>query len=157
MAEIIVMKSPGGALVPADDEAAEFIAKMKTGQGVTGAFRKLRNVRFHRKVFNLFKLAFDAWEGHGEVEYGGVMVLKNFDRFRKDLTVLSGFYNATYTFRGDVRLEPKSLSFGAMCEEEFGRVYRAILNVIWGRVMQRKGFKSQEEVDAMVEKLLGYE
>mgnify|MGYP001262315561 CR=1 FL=1 len=58
---------------------------------------------------------------------------------------------------GDVRLEPKSLSFGSMCEEEFGRVYRAILNVIWGRVMQRKGFKSQEEVDAMVEKLLGYE
>ena len=39
--------------MPADDEAAEFIAKMKTGQGVTGAFRKLRNVRFHRKVFNL--------------------------------------------------------------------------------------------------------
>ena len=49
------------------------------------------------------------------------MVLKNFDRFRKDLTVLSGFYNATYTFRGDVRLEPKSLSFGSMCEEEFGQ------------------------------------
>ena len=117
--------------MPADDDAAEFISKMKTRQ----RYRRISEAAqrpLSPQGLQPFKLAFDAWEGHGEVEYGGVMVLKNFDRFRKDLTVLSGFYNATYTFRGDVRLEPKSLSFGSMCEEEFGRVYRAILNVIWG-------------------------
>ena len=92
---------------------------MKTGQGVTGAFRSCATSAFTARS-STFSLAFDAWEGHGEVEYGGVMVLKNFDRFRKDLTVASGFYNATYTFRGDVRLEPKSLSFGHV-RREFGR------------------------------------
>ena len=83
------------------------------------------------------------------------MVLKNFDRFRKDLTVLSGFYNATYTFRGDVRLEPKSLSFGANVRRGVRPRLSRNPQCDLGRVMQHKGFRSQEEVDAMVEKPWG--
>ena len=53
MAEIIVMKSPAAQFVPADDDAAGVHQQDEDRTGVTGAFRKLRNVRFHRKVFNL--------------------------------------------------------------------------------------------------------
>ena len=118
--------------MPADDEAAEFIAKMKDRAGRYRRISEAAQRPLSPQGLQPFKLAFDAWEGHGEVEYGGVMVLKNFDRFRKDLTVLSGFYNATYISRRRSAGTEKACRSAQYCEEEFGRVYRAILNVIWG-------------------------
>lgn len=51
-----------------------------------------------------------------------------FDRFRKDLTILAGFYGQTVRLDGSVRTEAKSLSYGNMDDEEFGRCYSALIN-----------------------------
>jgi len=157
VSEVVLVKTTGGALAPADDGARAFIEKIKAGQGVSATVRKARNVRFHRKMFALFKLAFDAWEPMTPLEYKGLPVSKDFDRFRKDMTILAGFYKAVYNARGEVRLEAESLSFGSMDEERFNLVYRAVLSVIWDRVLRSVGYASKEQVDGVVEELLRFD
>lgn len=156
MTDLVLIKTPSGQLAPADPQAAEYIAKLKLGAALKGKFTKARNPRFHRKAFALFQLAFEAWEP-AELSYKGQVVAKDFDRFRKDLTILAGFYDAVTNIRGEVRLEAKSLSFGSMDDEEFAKVYAAILDVIWQKVLRDAArYKSAAEVDAVVVQLLGY-
>lgn len=156
MADIVLIKTPSGQLAPADPQAAEYIAKLKLGAIIKGKFTKARNPRFHRKAFALFQLGFEAWEP-AQLTYKGQIVAKDFDRFRKDLTILAGFYEPVTNIRGEVRLEAKSLSFGSMDEVEFAKVYDAILNVIWAKVLRDAArYKSPEEVDFVVNQLLGF-
>ena len=103
MTELVLVKTPGGALAPADEEARALVEKLKAGQGVRATIKRARNVRFHRKAFALFKLAFDVWEPETPQTYKGEAVSKDFDRFRKDMTILAGFYKAVYNARGEVR------------------------------------------------------
>lgn len=156
MTELVLAKTPTGALVPADAPSAAFVQRLKTGAGLRGEFKRQRNPKFHRKVFALFQLAFDAWDAPA-LEYRGQQVAKNFDRFRRDLTILAGHYEAVTNLRGEVRLEAKSLSFANMDEDEFAEVYRGILNVVWERVLRDRGYASAGEVDRVVDELLRFE
>lgn len=156
MTELVLTRTPSGALVPADAPSAEFVQKLKVGSGLKGEFKRQRNPRFHRKVFALFQLAYDIWDAP-VLEYRGQPVAKNFDRFRRDLTILAGHYEAATNLRGEVRLEAKSLSFGSMDDDEFATVYASILNVVWDRVLKAHGYKTAAEVDHIVENLLRFE
>ena len=149
-------KTPGGALAPADSETVAFLATLKFGQGVRADVKRARDIQKHRRMFALFNFAFDLWDAP-QLEYEGQPVAKNFDRFRKDVTILAGFYDAVTNLRGEVRLEAKSLAFHNMGEEEFQRVYRAVLGVVWERILKAKGYESQEKVDAIVQELLRFE
>ncbi|CAM3448171.1 hypothetical protein KLVA111870_01990 [Klebsiella variicola] len=51
-----------------------------------------------------------------------------FDRFRKDLTILAGFYVKTVRLNGDIRVEAQSLAYANMEQEKFERVYSALIN-----------------------------
>lgn len=51
-----------------------------------------------------------------------------FDRFRKDLTILAGFYEQTVRLNGDIRTEAKSLAYANMDPDEFERCYSALIN-----------------------------
>lgn len=155
--DVVLVKTPNGALAPADEEARALIEKLKAGQGVRATIRRARNVKFHRKAFALFKLAFDVWEPVEPLEYKGVPVAKDFDRFRKDMTILAGFYKAVYNARGEVRLEAESLSFAAMSEERFETVFRAVLTVVWNRVLKAAGYASEEEVERVVNELMRFD
>lgn len=156
MSELVLTKTPAGALIPADAPSAEFVQKLKVGSGLRGEFKRQRNPRFHRKVFALFQLAYDIWDAP-VLEYRGQPVAKNFDRFRRDLTILAGHYEAATNLRGEVRLEAKSLSFGSMDDDEFGKVYASLLNVVWDRVLKAYGYTSTAQVDHIVENLLRFE
>jgi len=157
MSDVVLVKTPGGALAPADDGARAFIEKLKAGFGVRATVRKVRNIKFHRKAFALFKLAFDVWEPVAPLEYKGLPVAKEFERFRKDLTILAGFYKAVYNVRGEVRLEAESLSFGNMDDERFEQVYRAVLTAVWDRVLRSAGYASEDEVDRVVNELMRFD
>lgn len=157
MAEALLIRTPSGALAPADEDSRNLIGSLKVGAPIRAKLAKARNIKFHRKAFSLFKLAFDLWEPGDTLEYKGQRVEKSFDGFRKDITILAGFYKAAYNVRGEVRLEAESLSFSSMSEDRFEQVYRAVLNVVWKRVLQQAGYKSVEDVDAAVEELLRYE
>lgn len=157
MTDIVLVKTPAGALVPVGDAAGELVGKLKVGQGVTAHIRRARNVRFHRKAMALFRLAFDVWEPAEPQTYKGEVVAKDFERFRKDITILAGFYHAVYNARGEVRLEAESLAFASMDEARFEQVFRAVLTVVWNRVLRRAGYASEDDVERVIEELLRFE
>ena len=155
--DIMLVKTPGGALAPVDAEAREMVDKLKLGQGIQASVRRARNVRFHRKGMALFRLAYDVWEPLTPLEYKGLPVAKDFERFRKDMTILAGFYKAVYNARGEVRLEAESLRFSSMTEERFEQVFNAVLNVVWSRVLKAAGYASVEDVEEVIEELLRFD
>lgn len=155
--ELVLVKTPWGALAPVDEEARALVEKLKTGQGVRASIKRARNVRFHRKAFALFKLAFDSWEPETTQTYKGEAVSKDFDRFRKDMTILAGFYRAVYNARGQVRLEAESLSFASMDEGRFEKVFRAVLTVVWNRVLRNFGYETEGDVERVIEELMRFD
>lgn len=155
--DIMLVKTPAGALAPVDTEAREMIDGLKVGQAVRGTIRRARNPRFHRKAMALFRLAFDVWEPMTPLEYKGLPVAKDFERFRKDMVILAGFYKPVYNARGELRLEAESLSFASMDENRFQKVFSAVLNVVWSRVLRAAGYASEEDVESVIEDLLRFD
>lgn len=157
MMDVVLMKSPLGALVPVDEAAREEIGKLKAGQGVRAKIVRVRNVRFHRKGMALFRLAFEVWEPAAALEYQGTPVEKNFERFRKDITILAGFYTPVYNAKNEVRLEAESLAFANMDEDRFELVFKSVLNVVWKRVLRSAGYRTEEDVETALNELLRFE
>jgi len=156
MAELVMIRQPGGALVPATDEDAEALRKIKAGAAVRVEVKQIRNYKFLQKWMTLVKFAFDLWvERIPPKEYRGQPVKPNFDRFRKDLTILSGHYTATYNARGEVRLEAKSVSFANMAEDEFERLYSDTIDVVLQKILT--GTKlTEEQLRNHVDAVLAY-
>lgn len=152
MKEIVLTKAAGGVLVPTDPQAAEYIAKLKTGAAVRATVKQQRNPRFHRKFMALLNLAFDAWEPT-EATYKGQVVSKNFDQFRRDITILSGYYEMAITLKGETRLTAKSISFANMSQDEFDALYNSACNVILQRVLTTY---DREALDAVMDRLIGF-
>ena len=124
------IKMPNNALVPAGDQDAELLSKIKQGEVVKLKLTRVRNYLFHKKFFVMLNLGFDYWEPSGSFNKWGVVPEKNFDRFRKDVIVLAGYYEATYRLNGDTRIEAKSISFSNMDETTFEELYSACIDVI---------------------------
>jgi hypothetical protein len=152
LTEIVLMKV-SNILVPHDEAAAAFIQKMKAGELTHADFKRLRNYKFHKKYFALLDFAFEQWEPSGELTYQGMPVAKNKERFRKDLIILAGFYESTVNLRGEVRLEPRSMAFSQMDENEFAHMYSATVDVILRRILTRY---TREDLDEVVNQLLRF-
>ncbi|GIW55370.1 MAG: hypothetical protein KatS3mg082_1774 [Nitrospiraceae bacterium] len=152
MTELVLVKAPGAVLAPADDQAASIIERWRVGEGVRAKVARMRNVRFHRKFFALLHVAFDAWEPQPR-EYRGEPAAKNFERFRKDLLILAGFADPVVNLKGEVRMEPKSISFAAMDEDEFQQVYDRVADVILQRVLRTY---TREDLDRVVQEIVGF-
>lgn len=120
-------------LQPASEGDAVLLTKIKTGETVKLKLTRVRNVQFHRKFFALLNFGFDYWQPE-PMEIEGIVAEKNFERFRKDVIVLAGFYEPNYRLNGDVRFEAKSISFGSMSEDEFEKLYSACVDVILNKV-----------------------
>ena len=142
-------------LIPDDDDSAGWIAKLKSGQVISSDFKKPRNYNFHKKYFALIKYAYENWqpEEFESPEWEGVTPEKSFDRFRKDLIILSGRYDAVYRVDGSVRIEAQSISFASMTEDSFAELYDATINVILKKILRNY---SREDIDRVVEQLEGF-
>ena len=140
-------------LVPADEASREWYEKVKHGEVVSGEFKKVRNYRFLKKYFALLKIGFDQWEpGKVNSKYG--VPEKNFKRFRSDLTILAGYYETTIRLDGSVRIEPKSISFAEMEEEDFEELYSRTIDVLIKHVYNAA--MTPEEIDETVNKYLQF-
>lgn len=146
-----MLRTPNG-YIPADDAQAECLRRHKTGKLYRMEFKEVRNGKFLRKFFAMLNVGFDAFEPGGK-EWKGEPVAKNFDRFRKDCTILAGFYEATYDINGGVKLEAKSIAFGNMDEDEFERVYSAVADVLLSRVLKNY---TRADLDRVVDQILGF-
>ncbi len=132
--ELILTKTTSGTLAPSDEEGVNTLAKLKIGEGVKVSIKRVNNVEFHRKLMALLTLGFEIWEPK-EQTYKGMVVQKNFDQFRKDITILAGYYEPVINFKGEVRLIAKSLNFSKMGQEERETLFNSVLNVLLKKVM----------------------
>lgn len=151
--ELLLRKSPQGALYGANQEALDHLSKIKSGVDVVAFVRTPRNAKFHRKLFALIKWAFDNTE-HPDIEYKGRTVSMSFDRFRSDLTIMSGHYDMVANIRGDVRAEAHSLSFAKCSQDKAERIYNDMLNTISKKLFD--GRYSTKQLDELTEQFLEF-
>lgn len=152
MAAIVLLKTPGGGLAPADPQATEYIAKLKLGAPVKAEVKRMRNYQFHKKFFALLDFAFESWDPI-EVTYKGQVIAKNRKQFRNDVTVLAGFAETTITLKGEVRVVAKSIAFANMAQDEFDDLYNATVNVILKHILTTY---DREQLDEVMDRLMGF-
>lgn len=151
MTTVYLRKTISG-LVPDREEDAEALKRFKLGDVVKADVVYPRNLRFFRKWFALVKVAFGLWEETGiRAEYKGQEILPNFDKFRKDVTILAGYAHPVLNVNGELRLEADSIAFGNMSEETFEKLYAATLTAIVHRIM--KGRISEARLREMAERV----
>lgn len=125
--QIDLVKHPGGVFSPVNDSDTERLKRFRNGEIYTAEIKLTRSPQFHKKVFAFFNFCFQHWCA----DRAGLEHLdehSQFDRFRKDLTILAGFYEQTIRLNGDTRTEAQSLSYGNMDDDEFSRCYSALIN-----------------------------
>lgn len=155
--DIVLTKLPNGTLAPATEEDAEKLKKVKAGRGVTVKLTQIRNYEFHKKWFALAKFAFDMWvDTVGPQECRGQQVQPNFQRFRKDLTILAGYYDVVFNVRSEMRLEAKSISFGSMTQDEFEGLFSATIQAILTRVLANSGL-TEEKLRHYVDNVMAFD
>lgn len=153
--EITLVRAPHGALLPDSDADAEALRKIKAGTAVRCSITKIRNGAFHRKLMLLLRTCFDYWtEMVPPARYKGREVQPCFERFRRDLVCLAGYYEPVYALNGDVRLEPKSLSFANCSQEEAEAIYSAVIDAALKHVY--RGSMKEGDLRAAVDRLVGF-
>ncbi|MGK4443132.1 DUF1367 family protein [Yersinia enterocolitica] len=66
MAQLSFIKSSNDTLTPATPDVRDFLHyKVKLGAILTADFKRVRNPKFHRKLFSLLNLGFDYWTPSG--------------------------------------------------------------------------------------------
>lgn len=156
--ELLFLKSTAG-LSPACEEATEWLRKKKLGATILVEPREMRHGTFFRKWFALVKLGYDYWSEAAEtLTYKGQNVLPDFERFRKDVTILAGFYRPVANLKGEVRIEAESLKWSSMTEERFNQLYEATIQVLLRKVFNGKVCKSwsEEELRSVTNQVLEF-
>lgn len=128
---------------------------MDPGEMMVVDFKFPRNPKFHAKFFALLTIGFDMWEPERKHKtYKGMAVQKDFEQFREDVTILAGFYEQTFDFRGHMKLKAKSISFSSMDDDDFAKLYSAVADVLLREVCTR--YAGREELDSVVEQITGF-
>ena len=146
------MKTAGGTLAPVDQSGIDYLAKLKVGSGVKVKVTKHNNVAFHRKMFALLNIAYDAWEP-APVLHKGEPITKTIEQFREDLTILAGYYESSVRLDGSIRFTAKSWSFASMDDDEKEKLYSAIINVVLAKVLTNY---TRDDLDNVVENVLRF-
>ena len=156
--EIYLRKTAQNTMIPCDQDGHDYIKKLPVGQDVRVKITRARNIKFHRQYFALLNHAFDIFEPEDveipqHLSVRGIVPEKNFDRFRKDIAILAGFYHATIRVDGEVRIEADSISFGKMDNDAFADLYSKTIDVILKHVLKNY---TREDLDLVVDEILGF-
>lgn len=152
MAEALLKRIGDGFLPVPSANDPDVFNSVHTGETIKVIFTKPRNPKYHRKFFAMLNIGFEAFEPPDSL-HKGLPVQKNFERFRKDVIIAAGFYNAVANINGEVRAEAHSISFSNMGEEEFNKVYNACCNVLLQRVLRNY---TRDDLDRVVEELVRF-
>lgn len=154
--EVLCRRVPGG-LAPESEDEAEKLRGIKAGASVRVTVTRETNAKFRRKWFVLAQYAFDLWsETMPDMEYRGQPVQRNFERFRKDLTILAGHFHPVWTAKGEMRVEANSLSWSRMNDETFERFYSATINAILQKILAHSKL-TEADMRAHVERVLEFD
>lgn len=158
MSEFLFQKGTTG-LVPACEEASEWLRKKRLGAIIRVEPKEMRNGAFFKKWFALLEMAYSYWsETVKPIEYRGQPVLPSFVRFRKDMTILAGYYEAVTNLKGEVRIEAASIAWASMDEDTFGKLYDATIQVLLSKVFNGRVCKewSESELRAVAEQIMSF-
>ena len=164
MTDLFVTKtktSTGYGLLPAHQEDLDAIKKLPNGQPLRVKLTRVRNGQFHRKWWALVNYAFDIWEPpvalamheleDGQFDPDLAQPTKSMERFRKDIIILCGFYEQHWRIDGTLRIEPQSISFAKMDEDEFETLYTKTIDVICKHVLTNYSGDELRRVMAEIE------
>ncbi len=159
MAELALQKVASHMLVPVSDDDQVFVRQLKTGQVIRAEFRKARNPHFHRKFFALLKLGFDHFEPQPCQMAGTDQWFtpeKNFEEFRRWVTVKAGFYDVIGYPDGGVRVRARSLKFSSMSQEAFEQLYSTAVDVLLQYVLHPGRGWNRRKVESLVERIINF-
>lgn len=138
MAELFLVRS-GAALVPADDEARERIARMPRGQVVKAEVKRARNLSHHRKFFG--GLVTFVAERHP--------VFNTREKALAAVKLAVGHVDWTpHPATGELVPIPKSISFDSMEQGEFDEFYTAAIDATLAHLIPDA---DRDEVDTWIE------
>ena len=152
-ARTMAEKIPKRLTAGADDEALEYLRKIKMGALLHATVKQPRNAAFHRKIFSLLNWAFHNVE-LPEVEYKGIPVKMPFERFRKDLIIMAGFREMVVNIRGELRWEAHSIAYDKCSQQKAEEIYSGLLDVIADKLFQ--GNFTHEELERLTEEWRSY-
>lgn len=134
----------GGFLKPLFDHDQDEIrqAKLKIGKIYEVKMTMPRNPIFHAKFFALLNLAYENQE-----------MFTDFESFREFITSKAGYYIKTVTQNG-VFIKAKSISFAAMDQVEFEKLYSDVIDAIIREVLP--GVEEGELKEEVQQKLAGF-
>lgn len=116
----LLVKKTNKGLLPMYDSDYEIYSKIPLGEEFEIEYKKHRNLKFHKKMFALFKMCFENQESYSDL-----------NDLRRDLTITAGFYTeSANVLTGEVFKHAKSISFSNMDEIEFSELYESIKTVI---------------------------
>ena len=126
--EIGLIRIPQG-FAAADDEAVEGLKHFPLGSIARLDVKLMRNYQFFKKWWALVKMGFDYWaESNSPMDYKGIPVQSEFHRFRKDVTIMAGFFQPVWNLNGEMRVEAESLR-----NDVSGALQRSVAAPVWER------------------------
>ena len=144
MAKIQLVRHPSGALVPLDEADQQRVAKLAAGEIVEATVHYFRHPQFHRKFMKMIRFGYNQYvETLHEDEHA-----MTFDNFRRKVVMLAGFVEETVDLDGNITVEPKSISFENMEQDEFELVYPACAKVLLAKILTNW---KPEDLDEAVE------
>ena len=130
--KIQLVKTPFG-LKPVSDEDIKRLKKIEEGEVIVAEYTKSRNYRFLKKYMALIQL---MWENDS--------LNLTRERYRKEMEIAAGYFEAYEGYNGELRREPKSISFGKMEEEEFEQLFHDMLQIACIRLGVEDGTIKEE-------------
>jgi hypothetical protein len=156
--EVTLIKRTDGALYPYGETEVEKLRKVKAGRLVIANIRQPRNYEYHKRWFALAQFAYEIWvDGVSRLQYKGHDVQPNFERFRKDLIILAGYYDPVYAINGELRLEAHSISFGSMDQADFEALYSATINAVMAKILGGRGDWSEAKLRTHIDQLMSFD
>lgn len=154
--DVLCRRVPGGFAPESDEEAAK-LQKLKAGASVRVTVTQEMNAKFRRKWWALAQYAFGLWsETMPDMEYRGQEVQPNFERFRKDLTILAGRFHPVWTIKGEMRVEADSISWARMNDEAFEAFYSATINAVLSKIVNHTKL-NEADLRAHVERVMSFD
>ena len=116
---LLFTKRPGGSFAPADPQAEEWARTVKAGEELFLEPKRARNPKHHRLAFGLFQFVLDSCDRFANV-----------DQVLLWLKLQTGHYEEHIEQDGRIVYVPKSISFAAMAQDDFGEWFTKALEVI---------------------------
>ena len=117
MADLYLRKTATG-FEPVDGASRDIWAKFKVGQVYRAKVVKPRSYQHHKLCMALLNLTFQNQERYAD-----------FEQFRRAVAVEAGHCDTLITLHGEVIQIPGSLSYEALDEVEFTKVFGAMMTV----------------------------